>query len=44
MSKIKLLILLLISINLINCTKIILNQSNKYSVGYISGSLDGLIT
>ena len=40
--KIKLLILLLISINLINCTKDNVYQSNKYSVGYIGGSLDGL--
>ena len=43
MSKIKLLILLLISINLINCTKDNVYQSNKYSVGYIGGSLDGLL-
>ena len=43
MSKIKLLILLLISINLINCTKDNVYQSNKYSVGYIGGSLDGFL-
>ena len=44
MFKIRLLILLLISIFLFACTKNNLNhQSQKYSVAYIGGELDGLI-
>ena len=44
MFKIRLLILLLISIFLFACTKNNLNhQSQKYSVAYIEGGLDGLI-
>ena len=44
MFKIRLLILLSISISLFSCTKNNLNhQSQKYSVAYIGGELDGLI-
>jgi len=44
MFKIRLLILLLISIYIFACTKKNLNhQSQKYSVAYIGGELDGLI-
>ena len=43
MYKIKLLILLLISINLISCTSKNIYQSNKYSVGYIGNSFEGLL-
>ena len=44
MFKIRLLILLSISISLFSCTKNNLNhQSQKYSVAYIEGELDGLI-
>ena len=43
MSKIKLLILLLISINLTNCTNNNIYQGNKYSVGYIGSSMEGLL-
>jgi len=43
MSKIKLLILLLISINLTNCTNNNIYQDNKYSVGYIGSSMEGLL-
>ena len=43
MSKIKLLILLLISIKLISCTNKNIYQSNKYSVGYIGSSFEGLL-
>ena len=43
MSKIKLLILLLISINLISCANNNIYQNSKYSVGYIGNSLEGLL-
>jgi len=43
MSKIKLLILLLISINLTNCKNNNIYQGNKYSVGYIGSSMEGLL-
>ena len=43
MSKIKLLILLLISINLISCANNNIYQNSKYSVGYIGSSFEGLL-
>lgn len=42
MFKIKSLILLLISINLINCSYKI-NNTNKFSIGYIGGSYEGIL-
>ena len=42
MFKIKLLILLLISIFQINCASKI-NQNNSFNVGYVSGSYKGLL-
>ena len=43
MYKIKLLILLLISINIISCSQKNLNNNISYSIGYIGGEYDGLI-
>ena len=43
MCKIKLLILLLISINIISCSQKNLNSNIYFSIGYIGGGYDGLI-
>ena len=43
MSKIKLLILFLISLNTISCTNYQRDNNIKLSIGYISGSYEGLL-